>query len=330
VGRRAPSWPGGEAAGPPSAVDAIEQRFVIWANAREDIRAAVVVGSRARVDHPADEWADLDIMIFARDTRPYLSSSDWISHIGSVQLAALGRTVGGDPEWLVVLDNGLDVDLVLIPTVRARWGVRALALVKRYPQLLRLLPGGLAARAREVIPTGSDTFRRGVRVLLDRDGLVSPMQRVFNERPPAATVAQREFRQAVDRFWLMVERTAKKLRRGELWVAKRGCDGLLKESLLQMMEWQARAKAGAAADTWHAGRFLEEWADPGALDGLGRAYAHYDEADIWCALMATMDLFRSLSRETAQLLGHEYPVEGDEYVSELVRELEAGRRKPAD
>jgi predicted nucleotidyltransferase len=29
------------------------------------IRAAVVIGSRARVDHPADEWSDLDVLIFA-------------------------------------------------------------------------------------------------------------------------------------------------------------------------------------------------------------------------------------------------------------------------
>jgi hypothetical protein len=28
----------------------------------DDIRAAFIIGSRARADHPADEWSDLDNM----------------------------------------------------------------------------------------------------------------------------------------------------------------------------------------------------------------------------------------------------------------------------
>ncbi len=33
----------------------LEERFVAWANTRPDIRAAIVIGSRARVERPADE-----------------------------------------------------------------------------------------------------------------------------------------------------------------------------------------------------------------------------------------------------------------------------------
>jgi len=50
--------------------------------------------------------------------------------------------------------------------------------------------------------------------------------------------------------------------------------------MLQMMEWHARAAKGWTYDTWHNGRFLEEWADPYALKGLRETFAHYDEADI--------------------------------------------------
>jgi aminoglycoside 6-adenylyltransferase len=35
--------------------DRITERFVEWARAEDAIRAAVVIGSRAREDHPADE-----------------------------------------------------------------------------------------------------------------------------------------------------------------------------------------------------------------------------------------------------------------------------------
>lgn len=34
------------------------QRFVRWAETEENVRAAVIIGSRSRTDHPADEWAD--------------------------------------------------------------------------------------------------------------------------------------------------------------------------------------------------------------------------------------------------------------------------------
>ncbi len=40
----------------------IERNFISWAQTVEDIRAAFIVGSRARKDHPADEWSDMDII----------------------------------------------------------------------------------------------------------------------------------------------------------------------------------------------------------------------------------------------------------------------------
>jgi hypothetical protein len=37
-------------------------RFCKWAEIRSDIRAAILLGSGARIDHSADEWSDLDIV----------------------------------------------------------------------------------------------------------------------------------------------------------------------------------------------------------------------------------------------------------------------------
>ena len=38
------------------------KRFVKWAKTETNIRAAIIIGSRARVDHPADDWSDLDLL----------------------------------------------------------------------------------------------------------------------------------------------------------------------------------------------------------------------------------------------------------------------------
>ena len=64
-----------------------------------------------------------------------------------------------------------------------------------------------------------------------------------------------------------------------------------------MIEWHARA---GGHDTWFHGRFLEKWADPRAVKEMRDAFAHYDEADIWRALLASMDLFRWLDADQSE------------------------------
>jgi hypothetical protein len=46
-----------------------EQRITSWAETQPDVRAILVVGSRARRDRPVDEWADLDTMVFCMAVR---------------------------------------------------------------------------------------------------------------------------------------------------------------------------------------------------------------------------------------------------------------------
>lgn len=47
--------------------DDLINSYTAWAEASDDVRAALILGSRARIDHPADEWSDLDILVFARN-----------------------------------------------------------------------------------------------------------------------------------------------------------------------------------------------------------------------------------------------------------------------
>lgn len=201
------------------ALDELEAQFARWALAHPDIRAVMVVGSRARQDHPADEWADLDLIIFTTDVRHYLSSSDWMQSLGNVWVASQGKTVRGDPEWLVTLEGGYDADFVFTSSGQLRWALRALALLRRSPQLKRALPPAVEAIIAEFHSGASDVFARGVRVMLDRDRLIRDMRRLFRDRPPANQVTEDSFLSAVNSFWLTAGRAAKKLRRGELWVA---------------------------------------------------------------------------------------------------------------
>jgi aminoglycoside 6-adenylyltransferase len=140
-------------------------------------------------------------------------------------------------------------------------------------------------------------------------------------RPPP----QGEFLDLVNDFWYHALWTAKHLPHGEVWWAKWCCDVHLKWLLRTMMEWHTRAMKRQGHDTWMRGRFLKEWADPGALDELPKTFARYDRDEVWSALSATMDLFRWLSVETTQRLGYPLPAVGIEGATDLVRRLSCGR-----
>jgi len=278
------------------------ERFISWAQAEEDIRAAIVFGSRARNDHPADEWSDLDLLFLVDEPQAYVEATEWLQHMGEPWVSFLERTPDGGFERRVLFEGGLDVDF--IPESVA--GFRKV-LAEGLPSIL------------------GDIFRRGFRVLVDKDGLAEQITAVQAQTAVPMPTSEIEYLSIVNDFWFHTVWTAKHLRRSELWWAKSCCDNYLKNLLLQMLERHARAIHDLDFDTWMRGRFLEEWADPRAVAALPQIYAHYEEQDIWRALRATMELFRWLALETADILGYEYPTYGDERCSELVQQLSSSR-----
>jgi aminoglycoside 6-adenylyltransferase len=278
------------------------ERLADWAQGEDNLRAAVIIGSRARADHPADPWSDLDLLMVAREMRAYIDHAEWVAQIGAPRLtfvepSADGRTL----ERRVLFDGGLDVDFAVFPV----------------EAIQRMLEHG-------VPPDALDVIQRGARVLVDKDGWAARILSAAREpSPPPAPPAEGEFLNLVSDFWYHTVWTAKHLRRGELWWAKSGCDDHLKYLLRRMLEWHARASQGASHDTWLRGRFLEEWADPRAVAELPGAFAHYDSEAVWRALLVTMDLFRWASLETAERLHYTYPTAGAEHAADLVRQMYA-------
>jgi aminoglycoside 6-adenylyltransferase len=286
--------------------DLLIERFTVWAGQEENVRAAIIIGSQARSDHPADEWSDLDVIILARDPDTYWQTNEWLDAIGATWLDFVEPSPDGrSMEHRVLFAGGLDTDFALSPAAAFR----------------KLLEGGLPSDI-------ADTIQRGIRVLVDKDNLVGLLPELSNDVPAAQLPSKDTFLNLVHNFWYHTLWTAKHLRRGELWWAKSCCDIKLKILLQEMLEWHAQATRFQRADTWLRGRFLEEWADPRAVAALSGAFAHYEEADIWRALLATMDLFAWLERETAAVLGYQYPSAGAEHTADRVHELFAGRALP--
>ncbi len=280
--------------------EAFEDRVESWADDRPDVRLVVVFGSRAREDRPADGWSDIDFALVSTAAERYVRDDDWLGELGSPLVSCTeDAPVGGFSERHVIFDGGLEVDFVAVPS-------------------------------EEVTPLGTapdevfEVLAHGYRVLVDKDDLASALSSrvddVADDELGVSLPGDDAFVETVHRCLYRAVWIAKKLRRGELWTAMHALDGRLKqESLLPMLAWHARGVHGNHA--WHAGRFLEEWADPRAIDELPETVADYDPSDCWRALFATLDLFQWLSRETAAAADYEYPTTAVEQVAALIDDL---------
>jgi len=185
------------------------------------------------------EWADLDLAVITTCLERYLSTTDWIENIGNALLTFVEPTAtGGEMEHRVLFEGMLDVDFAIIP----KRNVQMLPQDTIQPQIVAQI---------------TSTFGRGMRVLLDKDGLVAQfLSRIRSiEIPIPHPPTQHESLEVVNDFLYHAVFTSKHLRRGELWWAKMCCDCYMQRLLLRMIEWHARVARGWNYDTWFRGRF---------------------------------------------------------------------------
>jgi aminoglycoside 6-adenylyltransferase len=274
-------------------------RLTDWASQTPDIRAALILGSQARSDHPADEWSDLDLLVFTHNIQKFLQSGEWAFSIAPAWLSFVEPSGDGTSwERRTLYQNGLDVDVAFFPAE-------------------------ILTSIRQAIPADiADVIRRGVKPLVDKDGQLAE---ILMMPLPASTLyrkpSEQEFINETSNFWYHTLWSVKHLRRGELWWGKSCVDSYLKDLVRKMLEWHAHAIKGEQFDTWLRGRFLDEWADPRAVAQLGEAFAHYEARDTGRALRATMNLYRWLEDETASRWKYHPPREGEHQAAEAALQL---------
>jgi len=273
----------------------IVERFRNWADEEPAVRAVMIVGSQARTREPADRWSDLDLVIFHTEPEKLIASSEWYHRFGTVVLSMVESTsVLNNKERRVIYSDGRDVDFAVFPAT--------------------FLP--FVAQS----PEGKEVLGRGYHVLLDKDHQLTGLPEALGEHRPSKgrPPSREEFEGVVADFWYHVLWVAKKLRRGEVWTAKMGCDGYLKQLLLGMLEWEAATVSEGNVDVWHDGRFLDRWAPQPVLSRIPATFAQYDLTDIERALHETGKLFSSLAREVATATGTTYPSEAESAIWTLV------------
>jgi len=284
------------------------ERFVAWANANEDIRAVILVGSLGRTEHdPADECSDADLLFITTKPEPYTKSNAWMKEVAPFWAGVLppDETFGN---WLPVhcgfsaYEDGVAAEFFILSSSRTRWVLPLIRFLNRFPSLRRWLPESIAELGTEV----GEILRNGAKIILDKDGLANRLKEATLAIPviPPSPPSRVKFQNNADDFWIGPPKIAADLCRGKLMSAMKTLE-LTRRDLLKMIEWHARAKDGWRGDdlAFRPTR-IEAWADPRVKEMLPRLYARYNADEIWQALFALLELFPWLTAETAEALGY--------------------------
>jgi aminoglycoside 6-adenylyltransferase len=276
------------------AINAFLEKVAAWAEIHTDIQAVLLIGSLARETHPADEWSDVDLILFADDIEIYASQHDWLADFGDVLVPVIERHQSGDVEWLVLFADGVKVDFYFTPGA-----------------------GDLTA----VIAQASYNLVicRGAKLLYSRPGteIQLPPFKFDPFEPPDVT----EFQTVVHEMLLNGYKMAKLIKRGDLVRAKLVLASQMRPTLLTMIAWHAQAVFGSERDTWYNGRYLDEWADPRVLAALPNTYGGFSDEETWRSLFGLLILFRWLAEEMAVSWDYAFPAAAADQVMAWIREM---------
>ena len=274
-------------------------KIVAFAQADENIRAVILEGSLAS-NFQVDELSDYDINIFAINYEHYLSGDRWMNQIGNVLIYQKGHFQFYDatiPTRLVLFRDQKRVDFSF-------WHLNLLSEIiegeKQY-----------------------ESYKNGYQVLVDKDRLAeklkpSPVAGFFISPPN-----HDDFRQTLYDFWFEAYCMAKYLSRKDLFYAKLIENRYIKDRLFQMILWNHQV-----ANKWQPdpilhteGKRFEKWALSELIDAISQCFSQYDFDGTWNSLIAMVELFNRLARQTSIQLQIEYPYQIEEEMTDYLQYL---------
>lgn len=196
---------------------------VAWAEAEDNVRLVVLVGSVGRGDAEVDELSDLDVQLYVTEPGRLLADPTWHERFGEILVVEHLPNPGWYPTRLCYYVDA-KIDFIVTPTS----------------------------------DIGVDTYDEPFRVLCDKDHVAERLLLV----PPEHTLPdEAEFSEGVNWFYAAAIMAARAVVRDEPWLAKNR-DFDAKQELLKMIEWDHRSRYGTDYHTWFLGKHLDQWMDP--------------------------------------------------------------------
>ena len=275
--------------------DNLLTKIIDWAKEQEPIRALILEGSMAATEG-ADHLSDYDVNMFISDPQHYVQDESWLSLFSEIWTYVPDKTDYQGmtfPTRLVIFKDGIKVDFILYST----------------DVLKNFSTAGLP-----------DNYDIGYRVLLDKDGMTDKLPAPSFKGYRIGRPTARDFIDCVKEFWFEAYHVAKYLTRNDLWVAK-SRDWNTKVLLIRMIEWHERGKHGWEYRTHPLGKQMRSWVSADTWQELVGSFSQLERDDGWLALFATVELFGRISRETAKLVGCNYPTDLENNILVFAKKL---------
>lgn len=266
-----------------------------WATKNDDIVYALIAGSHGRSEKQSDEYSDIDIIMVSEKAAHYQNTSDWIAEIGESVLYFEDRVSGGIPTKRVYFPNGVGMDIFFVSKKTVARAYRFARAKENKKILFRLIPPSVKRKLERYMNLFSYLIYRGYLSLVDKGNYaqkVACLERVFKYKKES-NFRLNEAGVIANKFWYKALHVAVKLHRRELFTAKVDASDTI-SLLLTLIEMHTKVKKGKDFETWHRGRYIEEWADPFIAEKLNGVFGSYDMAASWKSLFNTMDLFSEI------------------------------------
>ena len=264
--------------------DMVRERTIAWAQARGDIAALIVTGSRGRGED--DPFSDFDLIVVVEDIAPYAESRHWFTEFGA-PLAVYWDPPSEGVSNVALFADGLKVDFTVC-TAAQLLAERASELDNGY--VVWWNPAGLA--------------------------LPEPTRRAFLPAPPT----EAQYLQAIEEFLSDVPYVCKCFVRGETMPARWCLDADMRDTYLRpMLEWRAAIDDGWSVAHGVLGRGLQRrlpaelWAKVEALYALNG----------WELLFALLAAYADAARDVSAALGFAFPESQIAQVTAYARQIAA-------
>ena len=263
-----------------------------WSAANENVRAALLTGSRAQPAACVDALSDYDVILYVRDVSFFEASDDWLRAFGEVMVRwpRTPRSTGREG-WitrLAIFADGTRIDFQIGPE----------------SELLQ------------------DSLDEGYEVLVDKDGRTAALPLPTYAKYLATCPTDVEFAELVNDFWWDATYVAKYLWRDELPFASFMLGGVLRDQFLHtLISWHLGSVHDWKANVGVHGRHFKKLLDQEIWEAYESTFPKAEIEDHWEAFLDTLALFRGLAARLAERLGYHYPHELDQSVSEYCQRI---------
>ena len=268
--------------------------ILAYAQAREDIHAVLLNGSRANPNAPKDIFQDYDIVYLVDAVELYWDNPSVPAYFGEMMILQKPEDMGDPPgegdghyTYLMQFADGNRIDLSFYPL----------------EDMEKVLQDSLTV------------------VLLDKDGSLPdvpmPSDRIYFPKPPTA----KAFVDCCNEFWWVTPYVAKSLWRCELISSVYLKECIVRAALIKMLTWYYGVQTEFEQDAGKLGRYLHQELPAAWWTLLEESYAGAEFADIWQALFKMGELFRLAAAAVADVYGFAYPQQEDAAVSAFIRKI---------